>query len=140
MARAKSGGGARKGTPGKAYSNRTDLNTNYGQSAPGASVASGGMVAPAPSGPPPGTAPLGAPIPPIAAGLTPDQVPALDDPTSRPHEPISHGMVSGPGGGPEVMGNSPGTPAVTMLRAAYLRNPTPELRRALSLVDASGML
>jgi hypothetical protein len=128
MARAKSGG-RRQGTPGKAYSNRTDLNTNYGQSAPGASVASGGMVAPAP-------APQNSPMP---SGITPDMVPRLDDPSHFPNEPVTHGLDSGAGGGASVLGVMPGNPTLADVRAAYLRNPTPELRRTLALIASSGM-
>jgi len=70
------------------------MNTNYGQSAPGASVASGGSVAPAP---PPAA-------PPAESWISPDQIPALDDPTTRPDEPLTHGMNIGAGGGREVLG------------------------------------
>lgn len=127
MARAGSSGGRRQGTPGKSYANRTDLNTNYGQSAPGASAASGGMVAPAPTAQP------------QPAYMTPDQVPKLDDPTSRPNEPVTHGLDSGPGAGAEALGVLPGNPVLASIRAAYLREPTPELRRTLAFITSSGM-
>lgn len=126
MARARSGG-RRQGTPGKSYSNRTDLNTNYGQSKPGASAASGGMVAPAPAaGQPP------------QQFLTPDDVPKLDDPSPYPDRPITHGLDVGPGAGSEAMGVTPGNPFGNDVRAAYLRNPTPELRRAIALMEMQG--
>ncbi len=124
MARKGSSGGSRQGTPGKGYANRTDLLTNYGQSAPGASAASGGMVAPA-------EAPQ--------SWLSPDQVPKLDDPTSRPNEPVTHGLDSGPGAGSEALGTLPGNPTLATVRAAYLRNPTPELRRTLAYIQSAGM-
>jgi hypothetical protein len=113
VARAGSGG-RRQGTPGKGYSNRTDLLT-----------ASGGMVAPA--------------RPPEPTWMSPDQVPKLDDPTARPNEPVTHGLDTGPGGGPEALGTLPGNPILASVRAAYLRNPTPELRRTLAYITSAGM-
>jgi hypothetical protein len=74
-------GGARQGTPGKAYSNRTDLMSNYDQQA--ASPAAGGIQAPA--------MPM----------VTPDDSPNLTDPTQYPDEPITAGLSIGPGPGPE---------------------------------------
>jgi hypothetical protein len=88
------------------------------------------MVAPAPAAPP------AAPQP---TWTSPDQIPRLDDPTSRPDEPLTHGLDGGAGPGAEALGVLPGNPMLTSLRGAYLRNPTPELRRALALVDASGI-
>lgn len=72
-------GGNRQGTPGRGYSNRTDLMNNYDQSMP--TAAAGGMQAP--------------PSPPI-----PD-TPGLFDPTGYPDEPITAGLSVGPGPGPE---------------------------------------
>jgi hypothetical protein len=131
VARAGSSGGRRQGTPGKTYGNRTDLNVNYGQSKPGASVASGGMVAPPPQQPQ--QAQQQGPL------ITPDHVPALDDPTSRPNEPVTHGLDSGAGAGVEALGVMPGNPAIADVRAAYLRNPTPELRRVLAMIANQGL-
>jgi hypothetical protein len=74
------------------------MNSNYGQSAPGASVASGGIAAPTPSG---GQA---APPEQPQTWTSPDAVPALDDPTTRPDEPLTHGMDIGPGAGREALG------------------------------------
>jgi hypothetical protein len=75
-------GGKRQGTPGKGYSNRTDLTSNYDQSE--MTAAAGGMEAP-PMGPP---------------GVTPDDIPGLSDPTQRPNEPITAGLPVGAGPGP----------------------------------------
>jgi len=82
-------GGKREGTPGKAYANRTDLGTNYDNAG---SAAGGGIQAPADS------APLQMPV-------YPDQIPSLSTPTQRPNEPISDGLMSGPGRGPEALTN-----------------------------------
>jgi hypothetical protein len=84
-------GGKRQGTPGKAYSNRTDMATNYDMDA--GSPATGGMKAPAAGG--------GDPVLPVY----PDQIPSIDTPTMRPDEPISDGLPVGPGRGREGLTN-----------------------------------
>ena len=76
-------GGARQGTPGKGYGNRTDMLTNYDQAKP--TAAAGGMEAPAEVGPPP---------------VTPDDIPNLDTPTAFPDRPVTTGLMRGPGAGP----------------------------------------
>jgi hypothetical protein len=75
-------GGKRQGTPGRGYSNRTDLTSNYDQSEN--TAASGGLDAP--SAPP---------------GPSPEDSPMLLDPTQRPDEPITAGLPIGPGAGPQ---------------------------------------
>ena len=79
-------GGPRQGTPGKGYSNRTDLDTNYNNST---SAASGGIK----------PAPTQNPILPVY----PDETPNLMDPTNSPGEPVTAGLKSGAGPGPESM-------------------------------------
>lgn len=83
-------GGARQGTPGQAYSNRTDLMTNYSgpASTPStpASVPSGGTTTPT-------GAVQASPSTPVGP-LTPDMVPNPTDPTMRPNEPVTAGIVN----------------------------------------------
>jgi len=55
--------------------------------------------APAATGGPPAAAPGAGAQPPLAPG----ELPPLDGPTNRPAEPLTHGLPSGPGGGPEVL-------------------------------------
>lgn len=105
-------GGKRQGTPGKAYSNRTDMASNY-QNA-GASAAAGG-IAPPPATPPPA---------PIFA--SPEDSPNLLDPTNNPDQPITDGLAYGPGRGPEALNNDP--------RMAE----TKDLRKWLPLLDPVG--
>lgn len=93
MPRAKQGG-ARNGTPGKGYSNRTDLMTSYDPTKN--TAASGGMVAPDAS-PSHGETMQGPPM------KSPDDSPMLTDPTARPGEPVTTGLASGPGAGPEAL-------------------------------------
>lgn len=80
-------GGRRKGTPGKGYSNRTDLQMDYNNEE--MSAAAGG-----------------APNPQVAtqrAPMFPEDTPMLTDPTQRPSEPISAGLPIGAGPGPTGM-------------------------------------
>ena len=74
-------GGPRQGTPGKGYSNRTDLLVNYDQAS--ATPAAGGVEAPA------------------AMGPSPDDIPGLNTPTMYPDEPITAGLPIGAGAGPQ---------------------------------------
>lgn len=117
-------GGRRQGRPGKAYSNRTDLSTDY--------MPSTAQMTPA-SGPPPysggGASNVGQQ--PVVPHLTPEDVPSLTDPTTRPDEPADFGL-----------GQSFAMPAphyVNMLHGAYMANPTPELKRAIDLLVSKGV-
>jgi hypothetical protein len=89
-------GGSRQGTPGKGYSNRTDLMASTKPPAIGQvdTAASGGMSGAGQGGPPP--MPQGQPMP------SPDDTPMLTDPTQRPDEPITAGLPMGPGDGPSI--------------------------------------
>lgn len=115
-------GGTRQGQPGKAYTNRTDLAMKRAGQTGLNTAAAGGQVAP----PAPMPAQQQAPAP-----VTPDQIPRLDDPSGRPDEPITHGLDIGPGAGSDALGYVPINPSTVTLQAAYLANPTPELRRAM---------
>jgi len=74
-------GGRRQGTPGKGYSNRTDLTSDYDQQKP--TAAAGGME----------------PMP-VTSGPLPDELPSLSTETQYPDEPITAGLRLGPGPGP----------------------------------------
>lgn len=83
-------GGKRQGTPGKAYSNRTDMGMDYNQQGdPMATPAAGGV-----------RAPQRPQIP-----VYPEDIPNLLDPTQRPAEPVTDGLSMGPGRGPEALTN-----------------------------------
>lgn len=84
-------GGKRQGTPGKGYTNRTDLGMNYDQQA--ASPAAGGVEAP--------KVQEGPPVLPVY----PEEIPSLDMPTMRPDEPLTDGLPMGMGRGREAMTN-----------------------------------
>lgn len=90
-------GGKRSGTPGKSYSNRTDLMAGYAPTTAEHNPATGGLSG-VPASPPM--------APPVDAGqvpgippVSPDQVLPLDAPTQRPGEPVTAGMNLGPGPG-----------------------------------------
>lgn len=110
-------GGKRQGIPGKGYSNRTDLTSNYDQQA--ASPAAGGLTAP----------PMQRPM------QTPEDSPGLDDPTQFPNEPITAGLNMGPGQGPNRDNRMQETQQLRRflpLIGLYLDNPdTPDSVRAL---------
>lgn len=118
-------GGKRRGTPGKAYANRTDLTSDY---APG-SAAAGGMTPPVQQRPFVG--------PPMGA----DQVPNLSDPTMRPQEPVTAGLSVGPGPGPEALGPMPPGPADPLrmaVQAMMMVSPNPDLVRVLNRLSYEG--
>lgn len=146
-------GGRRTGTPGKAYSNRTDLNGPK----PPMMVASGqqygmrkqqmdaqrAMPVAAPPGPavaPPAGAVGGASGPAMSPGPAPGQVVPLDAPTMRPGEPVTAGLPVGPGAGLEVnpfanVGSE--DDAVLAIRAAYAAYPSEALRAVLERMDTA---
>ena len=104
-------GGRRQGTPGRGYSNRTDLGMRPDMSQN--TAASGGIVAPAPTPAPQEPALVGPP------GRSPDDSPMLLSPSQRPGEPVTAGLSTGPGSGPEALGIDPRA-AETMLMKKWL--------------------
>jgi hypothetical protein len=117
-------GGAREGTPGKSYQNRSDLtahqpvrtvpNQPYGVA--GAQQAAQQQI-PLPQGP---TLP-----PPIPLGA----------PTTRPNEPVTSGIASGPGPGPEALGPGTGPTPLDELKAMYRIAPFEELRKLIQYAE-----
>jgi len=110
-------GGRRVGAPGVAHGQRTDLNkpaTQPIQVAPSAQYGQGvqqlqsQQAIPLPNNNAlPSTAnqavqqqQAAATVP---AGPMPGELGGLQDPSQRPNEPVTHGALSGPGGGPEVL-------------------------------------
>lgn len=101
-------GGARTGTPGQGYANRTDLHAvqpirvapsaQYGQ---GVAQADAQRAIPLPAQPPP-AAPMGGAAPPAPQGppVLPGSLGEFHRPTERPSEPLQAGLATGPGGGP----------------------------------------
>lgn len=106
-------GGARQGTPGKAYTNRTDLGVNYDNSK-GSAAAGGAQPKPQPDA---------RPVMPVY----PEDTPSLMAPTNRPNEPIAEGLPIGPGRGREALTNYDPRPAETQ-----------QLKRWLPLLEPFG--
>ena len=88
-------GGKRQGTPGKAYSNRTDMGLDY------MPMENAGLNTPASGGVPP----LSDTARQAMMSVYPEDIPNLTDPTQRPNEPITDGLAGGPGRGPEALQN-----------------------------------
>jgi len=121
-------GGSRQGTPGKGYANRTDLTSSYDQGKN--TAAAGGRTAPPPAQPSEGP-----PEPQGGSPILPDQIPGLMDPTQFPEEPITAGLMSGPGPGPSRDNRLEETRSLQRwlpLLSLYLDEPdTPDSVRAL---------
>lgn len=124
-------GGARQGTPGVAYGNRRDLQTQkpsaaqgqiYGQAGAQLAAQKAVPIAGAAAGVPPqaqpgpGQGPMQAPPP----------LPDLYRPTENPNEPVTHGLPTGPGAGPEALPIQPtsmGDPIAIQIRAMLRADP-----------------
>lgn len=112
-------GGRRSGRPGAAYAQRSDLNAKprlAEQRPQPVRVARGGTY---------GTrqqseaAQRAVPLP---------EVVPLDAPTARPDEPLTAGLPSGPGPGPEALGMvGPGNPKLSKLKAMFAADPDEDL-------------
>lgn len=85
-------GGPRQGTPGTAYPNRTDM--QLPAVVPGQQYGQATAQAQAQQQVPMATTP-------------PGSMGAFSRPTERPGEPVTAGLPSGPGPGPEVLGSGP---------------------------------
>ena len=127
-------GGRRSGTPGQSYSNRTDLNQVRAPAGPP-------QVAPPPQ---PGA--VSQPAQPTALGApatAPPEPGTLGSllPTQRPGEPLTHGLPSGPGGGPEVLQRpfmfDPLAQAVAQLNTLPVAHQTPMTRALSAALTAS---
>lgn len=134
-------GGRRQGTPGKAYSNRTDLQATQPVRTPtgmpygtAQALTEAQRAVPLPQQTSSGAG--AAPFPPAAPA--PGAFGPLDAPTNRPDEPLTAGMRGGPGPGPEAivrpMGLSPQDQLVAQLRGLYAAYPN---RDVLMLLDAA---
>jgi hypothetical protein len=112
-------GGPRQGTPGQAYPNRSDLNgpggLPYGQNQQlqqsAQTMAQAGQATASPP-----------PLP-------------FNRPTERPDEPVTHGLPSGPGGGPEVLGAQDGADVGSALRGLLLASNNPDVMALVALWD-----
>ena len=137
-------GGMRTGTPGRAYTNRTDLHQPV-KAAPGGEYGSvtalkgGQKVIPLPNAQAPAPPSAPAPTPPAGAGggaaVEPGSL-GFDAPTQRPGEPVTAGLPIGPGPGPEAL-NLPNDSATTaaQLRTMYATVPAAQNNDFLRVVE-----
>jgi len=135
----RSRGGKRTGTPGTAYKNRTDLNTNrvefqgqpYGIRAQQVESQRQVPVQPPPTASVPGAAGTATPPP---QGPAPGTLGGLLDPTARPDEPLTAGLPIGPGPGPNPA-TPTGDPDMDVLRAIYKAYPSTALLRLIAAIE-----
>lgn len=132
-------GGARQGSPGQSYGNRSDLRSQKVSVPPSAEYGQGEALRRAQQAVPMAGAPAMPPAsaagaPPPRPFATPEDTPTLTDPTRRPDEPLEAGMPFGPGPGPTA--GPPGmTDVEARLRALYQAFPTTELRDLIRQID-----
>lgn len=122
-------GGKRSGTPGKGYSNRTDL-AQVPKGLPYGERQAREQALQAQPLPRQGGAP---PAPPRRPGALAEAVP-LDAPTQRPGEPVTAGVPMGPGAGPEALGTVSQAP-IDLLRVLYRRFPLESIRQLLERAE-----
>lgn len=96
-------------------------------------------TAPTPGVPAPGT-PQAPPMDPAAAlqmaaqsMRSPDERPGLFSPSRRPSEPVTAGLPSGPGAGPEALGNNAGAQMADLFARIAQANGDPALARLAEL-------
>ncbi len=134
-------GGPRQGAPGKAYTNRSDMTQapravpgqTYGQA--GAQLASQQSV-PLPAGAPAG----GGGAPSAVQGQSPaPPLTPINAPTQRPGEPLTTGIASGPGLGPEALGMAPAPedPTIHILKGILSRYPNPAIAALLAQAQSA---
>lgn len=141
-------GGRRSGRAGKAYSNRSDLRGGPLPVTTAPSAGYGDRVAqeraqqavpmaaqPSPAVPTPlEIAQRFSSQAPPPTGPVPGELGDFLRPSERPGEPLTAGLVSGPGPGPEALGMS-GNPDRDELGAIYARFPSEGLRELLEAMD-----
>lgn len=135
-------GGPRSPSPGKTYSNRSDLaaqpptapsGMEYGErkrlidaqrKVPAAGSQTAGVQAR-------GGVPL-------ASRLAPGDVPSLSDPSAYPDEPVTAGVPTGPGPGPESLAvGAFGPESLSLLRMIYAQYPDEDIRRLIEQTEVN---
>jgi len=73
-----------------------------------------------------------------ATGPQPGQLPGLSDPSANPGEPITAGLSTGPGPGPEALLAAPfGPEELSVIRGIYLQYPNEDLRRLIEWTESN---
>jgi hypothetical protein len=121
-------GGKRQGAPGKAYTNRSDLN-QAPRAVPGQEYGTAGAQLASQSA-----------VPMAGPGKTLPQPVPLTAPTGRPGEPLTAGIAGGAGAGPEALlspgGTAPDDDAEGFLRALHRQYPNSDIARLIAEIDA----
>jgi len=69
-------------------------------------------------------------------GMGPGEVPTLSDPTARPNEPLTTGLSTGPGAGPEALSMGAfGPPELSLLRGMYKKFRFEPLRQMIEQIE-----
>lgn len=114
-------GGRRQGTPGKSYSNRSDLNQPV-RTAPGQDYGKAGAQAAAQQAIP---LPQQASPAPGASSPAPPAPGMLSAPTANPNQPVTAGLPIGPGPGPNPNMPNPSQNVLLDLQALASTTPYP---------------
>lgn len=134
-------GGSRNGAVGKAYANRTDLQTGSKPlpitAVPGQPYGAAGQQMAAQASVPMAPTSIAPAQPEAPMGTMAGELPSLMAPSDRPHEPLTHGLAVGPGGGPEVFPQeiSPVLKGLSILNT--LPNLPPELAAVARFLNVS---
>lgn len=64
--------------------------------------------------------------------------PPITAPSDRPEEPLTAGLTSGPGAGPEILGTQPGMSPLDQLRGLYGAHPAPEIAAIIAYAESRG--
>jgi len=137
---ADSRGGPRVGIPGNPHPNRTDQNLpaiapTGGTYGTGAAALQSQQAQPLPNM---GARSAGGDV---NAGMpvAPGEVPGLGDPTARPDEPVTAGLASGPGPGPEALpmaSNAMAPEELSIVRGLYKKYRHDSIRQLLEFMES----
>lgn len=87
-----------------------------------------------PSSSPSPSQPSPAPMP----GMGPGEIPTLADPSAFPDEPLTAGLSSGAGPGPEALRSASfGPQELSTMRAIFLKYPNDDLRRLIEWTESN---
>lgn len=132
-------GGPRAPTPNTTYPNRTDLAEQPASAPPGLEYGARQRLLDAQRQQPMAghmTSPGARGGVPLATHLAPGEVPSLDDPSAYPDEPVTAGLVAGPGPGPESLTTGGfGPEALSLLRMVYARFPDQDIARLIEQTE-----
>lgn len=69
-------------------------------------------------------------------GMAPGEIPGLSDPSAFPEEPLTAGLATGPGPGPEALKSASfGPQELSVMRGIFLRYPNDDLRRLIEWTE-----